>query len=303
MIAMWWRARGAATWTWTDADGPTRLRAELAERGHTVCAFDRRAAAADPWQFAARLLGARPRMVERQPIRPVPRGRSYAATSGPTPLHSDSQRFAGRPPRLQVMLCLRPAARGGATTLLDTRALLADLAAGDPDLHADLHRTERTIPFVAGPIVGPTVVRDADDQWFTHSPMPPADPIGERLAPWLARARVTELTLAAGDLLIVDNHRMLHGRTAFTGPRELLRLLIWPALAPTPAQRRLDLVLELLHGAAPGQLAHREQLDEPDLYRWRDRALAAALAALADEAEPEDRQSRQATRERPDSAQ
>lgn len=284
MIAMWWRPRGAATWTWTDADGPARLQAELAERGHTVCAFDRRAAADDPWQLAARLLGARPRMVERQPIRPVAHGRSYASTAGPTPLHSDSQRFAGRPPRLQLMLCLRPAARGGITTLLDTRALLADLAAGDPQLHADLHRCDRTIPFVAGPIVGPTVVTDGGDTWLTHSPMPATDPIGERLAPWLARARVTELRLVAGDLLVVDNHRMLHGRTAFTGPREFLRLLIWPASAPlSPAQRRLDLVLDLLHGAAPGQLAHREHLDEPALYRWRDRALAAALAALADD--------------------
>lgn len=279
---MWWRS-GGATWTWTDDGGPARLRAELADRGHAICKFDRRAAATDPWEWAARILGAHPRMVERQPIHPVPRGRSYASTSGPTPLHSDSQRFAGRPPQLQLMLCLRAARHGGATTLLDTRALLADIAAADPELHADLHRAPRTIPFVAGPIHGPTVVTDRGETWFTHSPMPPRDAIGERLAPFLRRAPVTELRVGAGELLAVDNHRMLHGRTGFTGARAFVRLLVWTDPAPTPAQRRLDLVLDMLRGAAPGQLAARDGADEPALYRWRDRALAAALAALRDD--------------------
>jgi hypothetical protein len=280
---MWWRTRGAATWTWTDEHGPSHLRAELAARGYTVCRFDVRAAAEDPWRLAARLLAARPQMVERQPIHPVPGGRSFASTAGDTPLHSDSQRFAGRPPHVQAMLCTRAARRGGATTLLDTRALLEEISIDDPALHADLHRRERTIPFVSGPLIGPTVVRDHDHTWFTHSPSPPRDEIGERLAPWLRRAAPISVTLAPGELLIVDNHRMLHGRTAFTGPRAFVRLLIWPAISATPARRRLDLVLAMLGGAAPGALAAREQLDEPDLYRWRDRALAAALAALEDD--------------------
>lgn len=33
------------------------------------------------------------------------------------------------------------------------------------------------------------------------------------------------LQLKVGDLLIVDNHRCLHGRTAFKGTRSLLRIL------------------------------------------------------------------------------
>lgn len=280
---MWWTKRGAATWTWTDEHGPHHLRAELAAHGHTVCRFSINHAADDPWTLATRLLGARPAMVERQPIHPVPHGRSYASTAVTTPLHSDSQQYAGRPPRLQVMLCTRAARRGGATTLLDTRALLAGLAAADPELHAALHHTTRQIPFVFGDVTGPTVITRDDDTWFTHSPMPPRDPIGEQLQPWLLRAPIVKHTLVPGELLVVDNHRMLHGRTAFTGPRAFVRLLIWPDTTPSPAKRRLDAVLAMLCGAAPGQLAARNNLDEPALYRWRDRALAAALAALEDE--------------------
>jgi gamma-butyrobetaine dioxygenase len=283
-MPMWWRTRGATTWRWTDDGGPARLQADLAERGFSVCALGREARARvdQPWTFAAALLGARPAMVERQPIAAVPHGRSYASTAGETPLHSDSQRFAGRPPRLQVMLCARAARRGGATTLIDTRALLREIRDADPPLHAALRRDERRIPFVFGDVTGPTVDGLAGEAWFTHSPMPPRDELGEWLAPWLRRAPRIVLTLAPGELLVVDNHRMLHGRTAFTGARAFIRLLIWPApdAARSPAQRRLDAVVDMLLGAAPGQLASREGAPEPDLYRWRDRALAAALAAL-----------------------
>jgi hypothetical protein len=277
-------ARGA-TWRWSDDEGPARLRAEIEARGWSVCRFGRRERelAERPWQLAERLLGARPAMVEHQPIRPVPRGRSYASTSVPTPLHSDSQRFAGRPARLQVLLCARAARRGGASLLLDTRALLAEIADADPALHVDLHSVARTIPFVSGAVVGPTVSVRAGETWFSHSPMPVDDDVGRRLAPWLQRAATTERTLAPGELLVVDNFRVLHGRTAFVGERSLARLLVWtdpPDDAAAAARRRLAAVIDMLGGVAPGVLAARAQVDEAALYRWRERALAAALAAL-----------------------
>jgi hypothetical protein len=110
---------------------------------------------------------------------------------------------------------------------------------------------------------------------------------------------------------------MLHGRHGFTGPREFVRLLAWIQLesppsthraraeavaratsdrladAPDPVRRRLGLVaspepskrlaivLEMLRGTPPGVLAARERIPEPDLYRMRDAALAAAESSLA----------------------
>lgn len=53
------------------------------------------------------------------------------------------------------------------------------------------------------------------------------------------------------------------------------------------AQHRLELVLEMLRGVPPGSIARRERIPEPELYRWRDAALAAALVPLAPDQELE----------------
>jgi len=66
----------------------------------------RDAAAASPFGFAARLLGVEPLLVERQPIRPIDGGRSFASTRIDTPLHTDSQMFAGAPAAIQILVWL-----------------------------------------------------------------------------------------------------------------------------------------------------------------------------------------------------
>ncbi|HEU4730353.1 MAG TPA: TauD/TfdA family dioxygenase, partial [Kofleriaceae bacterium] len=111
----------------------------------------------------------------------------------------------------------------------------------------------------------------------------------------LARAPVIELSVNDGEVLLVDNHRMLHGRTAFTGERELVRLLAWlprplgehpryharvTRSADPAGAARLAAVLELVLGAPPSRLASREGITEAELYAWRTRALAAARSAL-----------------------
>ncbi|MDZ4825171.1 MAG: TauD/TfdA family dioxygenase [Actinomycetota bacterium] len=56
------------------------------------------------------------------------------------------------------------------------------------------------------------------------------------------RARATATTLEAGDLLVVDNHRVVHGRTPFAArfdgtDRWLLRTFVVSDLAPSAAER------------------------------------------------------------------
>ena len=128
----------------------------------------------------------------------------------------------------------------------------------------------------------PTVVVHADHIMWTHSPLPPTDAIGEALAVELERERVITLTVKPGEALLVDNHRMLHGREAFDDPqRDFIRLLAW---LPAQAKReRLDVVLELLTGVPPAKLAAREGISEAELYAWRSRAFAAAGTALEDD--------------------
>jgi hypothetical protein len=142
---------------------------------------------------------------------------------------------------------------------------------------------------------------------FTHTAFPEAnDAVAARLWPYLDRVPAIELLAVRGDVIVIHNHRMLHGRRAFDDPRrEFVRLLVWrhaPYPAPATWQsrvraagvssaadpeacRRLGVVLELLRGVPPGVLSLREGISEPQLYSWRDAALGTALRALRPEAE------------------
>ncbi|MCU0654484.1 MAG: TauD/TfdA family dioxygenase [Polyangiaceae bacterium] len=278
-------------------------------------------ASRDPWGQAEKLLGVRPRMVERQPIKAVEGGRSFASTNRFTPLHSDSQLYEGGPPDLQIMACLHADERTGESLLLDTWPLLDAIEQEDPALHEALLRSPRRHPFVFGELTGPTVALRGGALAFTHSPRSHEDPVGQRLAPWMERFPPLRQPVRTGETLLVDNRRLLHGRMAFLDPRrEFTRLLVWlpgalgrhprrEALARTVAaetasamadltplergraglsvendpgaEEKLQVVLAMLRGAPPGGLAARHRIPEPELYAWRDEALRAARAALA----------------------
>ncbi len=311
-------------WSWTADEGPARLRAELASKGFAVLRLGdlAREASIAPWTFAERLFREVPRMVERQPIRPVAGGRSFASTDVFTPLHTDSQLHLGAPPGAQVMVCESAASEGGESHLLDAWALCESLERGDPRLFEALLRAPRRIPFVFGDVFGPTLALRGETLTFTHSPMAPgADPVATSLAPWIERAPRVTLKVERGDTLVVDNHRMLHGRAAFRdASRSFVRVLAWlsaplgdhPRLRALAAAelarrrsqhpgalrvrsrfgvepvaqgeraRRLRVVLEMLRGVPPGVLAGREGVPEAELYAWRDAAIAAAAEAVAD---------------------
>jgi hypothetical protein len=246
----------------------------------------------EPWAFVQELVGIRPEMVERQPIRPIAGAKSFAGSAVFTPFHTDSQDFFGAPPGLQVMVCRSAAAIGGETHLLDGWALLDRLERTDRALYDALTRTPRVHRFYFGDIMRPTVAGTRGHFVWTHSPIPATDRIGVALAREIEHEPVIELPVRAGETLVVDNHRMLHGRAAFSGTeRDFVRVLAWFAepLAEHPAHRslggssslgRLAVVLEMLAGVAPSRLAAREGISEAELYEWRNRALSEAKAAL-----------------------
>lgn len=309
----------------SDPWDPHQLRGELARRAFVIltdppAGVRPEDAARDPWDYVGRLLGVRPRMVERQPIRAVAGGRSFASTSQFTPLHTDSQLYDGAPPDLQVMACIQADAQGGQSTLLDTWALLAQIEREDMPLFVHLFTRRLRHGFVFGDLVGPIAALRGGALAFTHSPRPPEHEIARRLAWWLERTPPHAVAVRTGETLLVDNRRALHGRHAFQDTRrEFVRLLVWlpeplarhpryeslarperdhaasqATAAPPEARRRaglpgaplpeaedrLHLVMAMLRGAPPGVLAARFQVPEPALYAWRDAALRAALEAL-----------------------
>jgi gamma-butyrobetaine dioxygenase len=309
---------------WDAATGPGRLVAALAETGLAWVRAPAlvEAAEREPWAAAERLLGERPLLVERQPIRCVPGGRSFASGRMAAPFHSDSQLLRGVPPHVQVMACHRAAEAGGEGLYLDTWALLTRVEREEPALFARLFTTLRRIPFVFGDVFGPTVSQRGDSLVFTHGARPlPDDPVATRLRPHVEGTPVMEVRAAAGDLVLIHNHRVLHGRRAFEDDgRAFTRLLVWrhrpwpaprpwreraaaearalserlreaPAAiragfglaepTPTDVGRRLGIVLELLRGVPAGMLSAREGVSEPELYGWRDAVLDGATENAA----------------------
>jgi gamma-butyrobetaine dioxygenase len=264
-----------------------------------------------PWAFAERLVGALPRMVERQIIRPIDGGRSFASNDRETPLHNDLQLFLGAPADLQVMVCVRPAARGGESILVDTWPLALAIAEADPQAFEALFAVERRFPFIAGTLTSPTIARFGDRVSFVHTPrIVQGDELAARVTGWLAERAPRRIALRAGETLVVDNHRVLHGRTAFDDPRrELVRLLVWlrepravperivsrarsaaverPSIDIQPeVEDELGLVLRMLAGGSPGGIAARLGVPEPRLYELRDLVLSSALDALARRRQP-----------------
>lgn len=302
---------------------PDALRERLAISGWAVVDLGERSLArmVQPWLLVDGLLGIGPQLTEVQPIRPVAHARSFAASTGGAPLHTDSQQWRGRPADLQLTACLRPSGEGGESTLVDGFALAERLSTHAPTLlDAMLHRLRR-MPFVFGDVFGPTLARRDDRYVFTHTPRPlDADPIAPAIAGELEAQPVQRVRLERGQALLVDNHRMLHGREAFADPeRELLRVLAWlpTPLAPRPrwadvadavhaglarglrhrspvVQRAFGIeptaldpldaaITAMLAGAPPGALARRLGIAEATLYRRRD-----ALAPTPTPVEPDD---------------
>ena len=196
---------------------------------------------------AARLLGGR--------LREVFGLRAQHGTDAPAlGLHSDGAHVVvdvhGSAVRLRhpdedvlLMLCTAPAPEGGDSVLVDGYALLEVLRTARPALHAFLTRHDvdyfggwadpargvpptplvrRLVEYTRG---GRLAVRASDyavpvprePRWDEHAAF--LDEYADVLA--TAHASVERFPLAAGDLLVLDNYRFLHGRDAYRGPRRL----------------------------------------------------------------------------------
>jgi len=290
---------GAAVLDRVSADGAAVV--PLASAWSTTPELLRESAAASPFSFAARVLGVEPLLVERQPIRPIDGGRSFASTRVDTPLHTDSQMFLGMSATLQILVCVKPAPRGGESVLVDGSRVLARLERDDSALSSALFEVERVQRFYFGDVTGPTVSLRGGHLAWTCAPVGMQQP-DDRIASALAHALTNEPpilhTLRAGDALVASNHRMLHGRRPFEGDRELVRLLVWLA-HPLPAEprhvararelspalsgsmlTRLRAVLSILRGVPPARVASDAQVPESTLYAWRDALMRGGITAL-----------------------
>ena len=166
---------------------------------------------------------------------------SLAYTNLPLVTHTD-EGYRDPAPTVQLQHFLRADATGGASTLVDGFKIAEDMRTNVPEQFAllantmlDFHFADDTAEHSArGPIID--LNPDASIRairYSNHSVLPfllPPEQMGAFYAAYLTFATMREndtyqlhLEMGAGDLYIVDNHRVLHGRTGFSsgGARHL----------------------------------------------------------------------------------
>ncbi|MFE6272288.1 TauD/TfdA family dioxygenase [Streptomyces goshikiensis] len=135
------------------------------------------------------------------------------------------------PPRLMLLVCLRPATSGGEVLLTDGRAVHEELIARAPAAMDAL--TRRGTAFYGGGGGHPSSI-------FTRHPgtrlsiryrqddLGQFSPVVTGYLPALRTAigsHEIRIALQPGQGYLIDNHRYLHARNAFTGPRLCVRAL------------------------------------------------------------------------------
>lgn len=147
--------------------------------------------------------------------------------------HTDRSGVPG-PPALMMLTCAVQARAGGANRFTDGLAVYTDLAARCPDALGPLSRPRSALfggaagylgsVFTPVPGAGPSriAIRLRLDDLVSFSP---------DAAEWIPHLTASinrhtfTVTLHPGQGVILDNHRWLHARDTFEGPRRMYRLL------------------------------------------------------------------------------
>lgn len=183
----------------------------------------------DPWAAATMLLGRRPFQLRARRLQLADTPfRGYEHTNVRAALHIDQDPYL--PPQIQVLMCVRPAADGGDSTFIDGWELASRIRTEDAKLYRALFEVSRVIRFSHSHWFGPTISTRLDNLLVIHGAVPPPadDRLGQAVLGQVNQTPLTSIRMTENDVIVANNHRLLHGRTAFTDPgRLLVRLLIW----------------------------------------------------------------------------
>jgi len=169
---------------------------------------------------------------------PLARVRSGFAGFSSQPLapHTDGSSLP-RPPTLVMLLCAVRAREGGATEVTDGREVYDWLAAEAPDVLRELATPLSALFGTGGGHLGSVFEPVGSGMYirFRHDLARFSPSVTAVLPPFLEviRTRTVRFTLGPGQGYVLQNGRWLHGRTGFTGRRQIHRILG----EPYPAER------------------------------------------------------------------
>lgn len=163
----------------------------------------------------------------------VPNPNNLAYTAVALGVHTDNP-YRDPPPGLQLLHCLEAGAPGGNSVLVDGFAAAEDLRRDDPEAFDLLSRLPLAFRFADGTadLRASTPVIETDFEGrvrgihFNNRSMAPLDLPEAVVEPWYAAYRAfarllrrpgkeARLRLAPGDLLVMQNQRVLHGRESY----------------------------------------------------------------------------------------
>jgi gamma-butyrobetaine dioxygenase len=201
----------------------------------------------DARQAAMSVLGSHVRALpEPAAVREIggDKDRSAFQPGDALPLHVDGFAYGDHACDVFCLSCVRPGSTGGASILVDAYRLLDALAPSDPELyeflmatpvdHAEPDMRAAESPLVLRMASGRLAVRLLEYIRPAADDRDPAATLGliERWRDvcWAQAPNAKRFTLGEGDLALVDNYRVMHGRDAFTGDRMLWRVWVWTDL-------------------------------------------------------------------------
>jgi hypothetical protein len=198
-------------------------------------------------------------VVDEQPADERGRKRRFTGSQERMVAHNDGFGFGDFAPDFLFLWCERPDPRGGDSFLVDGLKLLRILAA-EPGYEefvsfcweADIDHSEPGFPHATcapiarrlasgraqvrnQPFLAPLPSADEDRQW----------PLVRRWGDLVAAARDTGpmFRVRPGEMICIDNYRMLHGRDSFTDPaRKVLSIWGWSTDAVAVPEGPLDIV-------------------------------------------------------------
>ena len=163
-------------------------------------------------------------------------GKTYALRNDDTPFHIDQHPHL--PAHLQILVCVKQASdSGGESLFLDTWPLLDNLKKEKSDLYKKFLTSPRITMFQKMPWCAPIFSFRAGNFLCVHSPnVQKGDENGRAFQDLIDASPAIRFKMEPGELVVNNNHRLLHARTAFTDPsRHLIRILAWfvePILPP-----------------------------------------------------------------------